>query len=100
MSDMSKLEKLCNDENGFVWDPLKDYDSVADLVNHPSHYTKGDIECIDAIKASMGAKEFIGYLKGNAIKYLWRYENKGGLQDLEKCLWYVNKLICQISNSQ
>lgn len=96
MSDMSKLETLRADENGFSWDPLKDYDSVADLVNHPPHYTRGDIECIDAIKASMGTREFIGYLKGNALKYLWRYEDKGGAQDLEKCQWYLNKLLEQV----
>ncbi len=85
MSDMSKLEEMCATKS----------DYSEDLVNHPSHYTKGDIECIDAIKASMDEKEFIGYLKGNALKYLWRYEDKGGVQDLFKCLWYLNKLISQ-----
>ena len=66
-----------------------------DTVNHPSHYTQGDIECIDAIKASMPISEFIGYLKGNALKYLWRYEGKGGVEDLRKCAWYLQKLIDQ-----
>ena len=44
-----------------------------DLVNNPSHYTQGGIECIDAIKASMSDEEYAGFLKGNALKYLWRY---------------------------
>lgn len=65
-----------------------------DPVNHPNHYTQGGVECIDAIKASMTPEAFKGYLKGNAIKYLWRYLNKGKpVQDLEKARWYLDKLI-------
>lgn len=65
-----------------------------DPVNHPSHYTQGDIECIDAIEASMTFDAFCGYLKGNVQKYLWRYESKGKLiEDLEKAQWYISKLI-------
>lgn len=74
-----------------IWDV--EADKLPDAVNHPPHYTHGDIECIDAIRASMTAEEFAGYLKGNSIKYLWRYRDKGNeVQDLEKCLWYVGKL--------
>ena len=72
-----------------------------DPVNHPSHYTQGDIECIDAIEASMTFEAFCGYLKGNAQKYLWRYENKGTLtQDLEKAQWYISKLIDVIEKKE
>ena len=46
---------------------------VDDNVNHPPHYTKGDIECIDGIKASMSHNEYLGYLKGAVMKYLLRY---------------------------
>lgn len=68
--------------------------NIQDNVNRPSHYTQGDIECIDAIKASMTTEAFCGYLKGNCLKYLWRYENKGKqLEDLQKGQWYLNKLI-------
>ena len=63
-----------------------------DTVNHPSHYA-GDIECIDAIQASMYDKAFAGYLKGNIIKYLWRYKLKNGVEDLKKAQWYLAKLI-------
>lgn len=67
---------------------------MADVVNHPSHYTQGEVECIDAIKASMSVKEFAGYLKGNCIKYIWRYMDKSNpLEDLKKAQWYLNKLI-------
>lgn len=64
-----------------------------DPVNHPDHYTQGGIECIDAIEASMTPDEFAGFLKGNSIKYLWRYRQKAGRQDLEKARWYLDRLI-------
>tara|TARA_Y100000361_G_scaffold104242_1_gene93975 strand:+ start:5246 stop:5470 length:225 start_codon:yes stop_codon:yes gene_type:complete len=63
-----------------------------DMVNSPPHYNDGDIECIDAIEASMTQQAFRGYLKGNMLKYIWRYENKGGKQDLDKANWYLTKL--------
>lgn len=65
----------------------------ADNVNSPAHYTQGGIECIDAIRASMTAEEFAGFLKGNVIKYLWRYHDKGkAVEDLKKGEWYLNRL--------
>lgn len=80
-------------------DPLQD-DPVLekqDTVNHPPHYNTGKLECIDAIEASMSVEEFKGYLKGNALKYLWRYNYKGKpLEDLKKAQWYLNKLASQI----
>lgn len=68
---------------------------MSDPVNHPPHYTTGRIECIDAIKASLGddITLFNAYCKGNVIKYLWRYENKGGIEDLKKAQWYLNRMI-------
>lgn len=66
---------------------------MIDNVNHPAHYTGGDIECIDAIRASMTPPEFEGYCKGNVIKYLWRWRDKGGIEDLRKAEWYLNRLI-------
>ena len=60
-----------------------------DPVNHPSHYTEGEIECIDALESALGVEGFRGYCIGNAMKYLSRYNNKGGLQDLSKSEWYL-----------
>ena len=62
-------------------------------VNHPDHYTNGDIECIDAIRASMTDSEFSGYCKGNCLKYIWRYDKKNGIEDLKKAEVYLNWLI-------
>lgn len=67
---------------------------MEDLVNSPSHYASGSVECIDAIEASLTGEAFRGYLKGNIQKYLWRYEEKGNaLQDLQKAEWYLKRLI-------
>lgn len=67
---------------------------MSDSVNHPSHYTSGGVECIDAIESSMTLEAFKGYLKGNCIKYLYRYEKKQNRsEDLKKCKWYLEKLI-------
>ncbi len=66
--------------------------SKVDMVNHPPHYNDGGVECIDAIQAAMTKEAFQGYLKGNVIKYMWRYEAKGGTQDLDKANWYLTKL--------
>ena len=53
-----------------------------DKIN-PKHYKDGSIECIDAIQSAMSEKAFSGYLKGNVLKYMWRYEKKNGKEDLE-----------------
>lgn len=64
-----------------------------DNVNHPEHYTSGGIECIDAIRASLGDKDFASYCKGNIIKYLWRYRLKNGAEDLHKAQVYLGWMI-------
>jgi len=65
-----------------------------DLVNNPSHYSEtGVVECIEAIESQLTIEEYAGYLRGNCVKYLWRWKNKGGVQDLKKCKWYLERLI-------
>lgn len=63
-----------------------------DVVNKPPHYTNGEVECIDAIESALTAEQYIGYLRGNVLKYLWRFDRKNGLEDLEKALWYLKRL--------
>jgi biotin synthase-related radical SAM superfamily protein len=65
---------------------------MTDAIN-PQHYQKGGVECIDAIEASMTEEAFKGFLKGNCIKYLYRYEDKNGVEDLNKAQWYLSRLI-------
>lgn len=66
---------------------------MTDNVTHPAHYTSGGIECIDAMKSALTPDEFRGYLRGNAVKYLWRYDRKGKpVEDLRKAAWYLDRL--------
>ena len=63
-----------------------------DAVNHPSHYCDGGIETIDYIRAKMSREEFIGYCKGNALKYISRAGKKAEnsiKQDLSKAITYL-----------
>ena len=64
----------------------------SDMVNSPPHYNQGGIECIDAIEAALTPEEFRGYLKGNALKYIWRERHKGGAEDLDKAGWYLERV--------
>ena len=71
-----------------------------DPVNKPAHYTKGGIECLDAIEASMTEEEFLGALKFNVMKYTWRWRDKGGAQDLEKAQFYLRMLIERVKKRE
>ena len=63
-------------------------------VDNPDHYNTGAIEAIEAIRASMPPEQYFGYLKGNVMKYLWRYDYKEKpVEDLRKADWYLNRLI-------
>jgi hypothetical protein len=72
-------------------------DKTGDPVGAPDHYNKGAIEAIEAIKASMHPQEYKGYLKGNCLKYLWRYEYKNGVEDLRKARVYLEWLIKEVT---
>ena len=63
-----------------------------DRVNKPIHY-QGTIEAIDAIESSMPLQQQMGYLKGNVMKYIIRWDRKNGLEDLKKAQWYLNRMI-------
>lgn len=73
----------------------------ADLVNHPPHYTAGGIETIDFLQAKLSRDEFIGYLKGNVLKYGSRLGRKGDTGvDAGKLSWYATKLRDVLSATQ
>lgn len=74
---------------------------MIDNVNHPSHYIQGGIECIDALKAATVGKTGIEAIcVANAIKYLWRFEKKNGLEDVKKAQWYINRLIQELEEKE
>ena len=72
-------------------------EEAEDVVNKPHHYNTGNLECIEAIQESMDKTEFKGYLKGNVMKYIWRYEYKNGVEDLRKARWYLERLIEEVA---
>lgn len=65
---------------------------MKDAIN-PDHYKTGGIEVIDFMKAKLGNEGFEGYLAGNVIKYISRYNHKNGIEDIKKAQWYLNRLI-------
>jgi hypothetical protein len=60
-------------------------------VSHPSHYTQGGIECIDAMESAFGKEAVENFCLCNAFKYVWRNKHKNGLEDIDKAIWYLNK---------
>ena len=73
---------------------------MSDNVNHPSHYTQGGIECIEALEAAtVNLKGIEAVCTANAIKYLWRWKDKNGAEDLNKAIWYIKKLIKEESEN-
>ena len=88
--DWNKLRKeMNNDDEGEIL-----YSSVPyHEVERPAHYNRKGIEALSAIEASMSQAEFIGYLKGNIMKYLWRYGYKNSpKKDLGKARFYLDYL--------
>ena len=57
------------------------------------HYTSKDIQPWDAMQSWMTEDQYRGYLIGNVIKYIARFQDKGGVLDLQKCKHYLDKLI-------
>lgn len=66
-----------------------------DNVNHPAHYMKGKIECIDIIEEMVADKQGVeAVCVGNAVKYMYRAGLKGDkLEDYKKAAWYINRVI-------
>ena len=76
-------------------------ENVPDMVNHPQHYTQGNIECIDALKAAtVGKRGIEAVCVANVVKYLWRYEEKNGIEDVRKAKWYIERLLMELEESQ
>lgn len=73
---------------------------MTDPIN-PNHYQRDGMECIDAIKAAVqnlsGAE---AYCTGSAIKYLWRWKEKGGKDDLNKAIWFIKDMVAEIEDAE
>lgn len=90
------LDRLATAEIAIVNNTRETKEVELDNVNHPTHYNKGTMECLDVIKACLSNSEFKGFLKGNVMKYMYRKGDKGdALEDLNKACWYAKKLMEQ-----
>lgn len=88
-----------NGGKGYNFTPLKDVipsvneKPVNDNVNHPSHYETGSFECIDVMLETQGKEVVKNFCLCNAFKYIYRHNNKNGLEDIQKAKWYIDKYI-------
>ena len=91
--EKQQLEQKAQDTKDILDALTKPKPPEPDPVNSPEHYNKLDVEAIDLIEMSMTKDEFLGYLKGNVLKYIIRYKHKGKAgEDLDKGKWYLEKL--------
>jgi hypothetical protein len=83
---MTRLKKILHSYTG---SKAVKHTGAGDNVNHPSHYTQGKIECIDAIEIIIqNLKGIEAYSLGNHVKYIWRESLKNGDEDIAKADWY------------
>lgn len=62
--------------------------------NTPAYYVLEDgSDSMDLVAKILGKEQFKGFLRGNAFKYLIRYEQKGWVEDLRKALDYIERLV-------
>lgn len=78
--------------SAYLFEQYKLNKKMSDKIN-PEHYKVGWIETIDYLQAKLNVEWFEGYLVGNILKYVSRYNHKNWLEDLKKSKWYINKLI-------
>lgn len=68
--------------------------SVEPDPTNPTHYKQGKVECIDAMEAAtVNLKGIEAVCTANAMKYLWRWKDKNGHEDLRKAIWFINRLL-------
>ena len=108
----SDVKTIIRDGNGNVLDiqmkePGESFNSCRarnglDMVNHPKHYkAKNGMEVIDVIEAfTANLSGYEATHTGNVIKYICRWKEKNGLEDLKKAQWYLNRLIKNIEENK
>lgn len=66
---------------------------LSDNVNHPAHYETGKFECFDVMIETQGKEAVLNFCICNAFKYIYRFRNKGGDEDIKKANWYLSKYL-------
>jgi len=101
--DEEEEEDVPNEHPVYNENPLgKTYSKlINNMVDHPPHYNNGKVECIEAIEAMLTPDEFVGYLRGNSLKYRWRFRyKKKPIEDLRKARWYEERLLKFLMENQ
>lgn len=62
-------------------------------VNHPAHYNQGKYECIDVMEDVFGEEAVKHFCMLNAFKYIWRANQKNGIEDVKKAIFYMEKMV-------
>ena len=93
-----KQERLFLDEEADdmfkdVCDQVCNMQMMVDPVNHPAHYETGRFECFDVMCECLGYEVVLDFCIANAFKYIYRHRNKGGLEDVKKAQWYINRYL-------
>lgn len=104
-----RLDRICSDdEDNKVISAWSDksineaYDIISgnksaknmpDTVNHPAHYETGKYNSIDVMIETQGADTVANFCICNAFKYLYRWKNKNGIEDIKKAQWYIGKFL-------
>lgn len=95
LKELDEKQKVIEELSTDRWMLLNTIDQAVeqgqqdDPVNHPVHYATGGIETIDIIRAKLTTDEFVGFCKGNVLKYVTRASLKGGAEDLRKAAKYL-----------
>lgn len=79
---------------------LKEETTTSDLLDNQPHYKKQRIEPIILMRKNFCKEEFTGFLQGNVLKYMLRYKDKNGLEDLKKAKTYLTWLIEEEENAE
>ena len=93
--DDDEMLRRFGDEIEIIHDDEETTTPVQTDAINPSHYRSGKVECIDAIESALAGHidPVAAYLTGQALKYLWRWHLKNGVEDLKKAKWYLERLI-------
>lgn len=87
LKDVPVPDERANEE------PPMEKELVSDLIDNQAHYKNQGIEPIELMRKNFSKEEFAGFLQGNVLKYMLRYKDKNGLEDLKKAMTYLTWLI-------
>jgi hypothetical protein len=88
-TDEEKLAELL----ATAFESFAESEPISDEINSPAHYHGETMDVIDVIEDFFTPKMIEGYLMGNVVKYVLRYQKKGGVQSLKKAQWYLNRTV-------